>query len=133
MPLTKCPDCARDVSTLAAACPHCGRPTEAPAPSDSRNDFTGGASEFREWMASGPAHVVFLIAIFCLGASGALISEGLPNRPEGYAYIVGAGVGRLGISLVPALLLFGWWRPLRRYIPAITFGVAILVGLLRLF
>src|SRR5690606_26034599 len=30
-------------------------------------------------------------------------------------------------SLVPALLLFGWWRPLRRYIPAITFGVAILV------
>lgn len=27
MPLTKCPDCAQDVSPSALACPHCGRPT----------------------------------------------------------------------------------------------------------
>lgn len=26
MPLTTCPDCGREVSTAAPACPHCGRP-----------------------------------------------------------------------------------------------------------
>ena len=29
MPVVTCPDCGRDVSTLAAACPHCGRPSPA--------------------------------------------------------------------------------------------------------
>jgi hypothetical protein len=26
MPLTSCPDCEKEVSTLASSCPHCGRP-----------------------------------------------------------------------------------------------------------
>src|SRR5215213_5854280 len=29
MPVIPCPDCNRDVSTLAPACPHCGRPSPA--------------------------------------------------------------------------------------------------------
>ena len=29
MPVIACPDCARDVSTLAPHCPHCGRPSPA--------------------------------------------------------------------------------------------------------
>ncbi|HYI13569.1 MAG TPA: PH domain-containing protein [Thermoanaerobaculia bacterium] len=29
MPVISCPDCSRDVSTIAAACPHCGRPSPA--------------------------------------------------------------------------------------------------------
>ena len=29
MPVIQCPDCNRDVSTLAPACPHCGRPSPA--------------------------------------------------------------------------------------------------------
>ncbi len=29
MPVFPCPDCERDVSTLAPACPHCGRPSPA--------------------------------------------------------------------------------------------------------
>lgn len=29
MPLTTCPDCQREISTLAPSCPHCGRPTAA--------------------------------------------------------------------------------------------------------
>jgi uncharacterized membrane protein YdbT with pleckstrin-like domain len=29
MPVISCPDCSRDVSTLATACPHCGRPSPA--------------------------------------------------------------------------------------------------------
>lgn len=28
MPLIQCPDCGKEVSTLAPACPHCGRPVE---------------------------------------------------------------------------------------------------------
>jgi membrane protein YdbS with pleckstrin-like domain len=29
MPVIPCPDCGKDVSTLAPACPHCGRPSPA--------------------------------------------------------------------------------------------------------
>ena len=29
MPVIACPDCGRDVSTIAPACPHCGRPSPA--------------------------------------------------------------------------------------------------------
>ena len=29
MPVIACPDCARDVSTIASSCPHCGRPSPA--------------------------------------------------------------------------------------------------------
>ncbi|HUP46683.1 MAG TPA: hypothetical protein VM779_14345, partial [Thermoanaerobaculia bacterium] len=29
MPVIACPDCGRDVSTLASSCPHCGRPSPA--------------------------------------------------------------------------------------------------------
>jgi len=29
MPVIACPDCGRDVSTLAPSCPHCGRPSPA--------------------------------------------------------------------------------------------------------
>jgi len=29
MPVIACPDCGRDVSTIATACPHCGRPSPA--------------------------------------------------------------------------------------------------------
>lgn len=32
MPLTRCLDCGKDVSSLAPACPGCGRPMAAPAP-----------------------------------------------------------------------------------------------------
>jgi len=31
MPVITCPDCGHDVSTLATACPHCGRPSPAGA------------------------------------------------------------------------------------------------------
>jgi uncharacterized membrane protein YdbT with pleckstrin-like domain len=31
MPVITCPDCGRDVSTMASACPHCGRPSSPAA------------------------------------------------------------------------------------------------------
>jgi membrane protein YdbS with pleckstrin-like domain len=33
MPVVPCPDCQRDVSTIAPACPHCGRPAPGGVPS----------------------------------------------------------------------------------------------------
>lgn len=32
MPLFKCPDCDKEVSTAAITCPHCGRPVTGPKP-----------------------------------------------------------------------------------------------------
>jgi hypothetical protein len=32
MPLVKCPDCGKEISSSAPSCPHCGRPNTAPRP-----------------------------------------------------------------------------------------------------
>lgn len=51
MPLTTCPDCGREVSTAAPACPHCGRPNapaiaapQAPAASTEQTLWHGSPS-----------------------------------------------------------------------------------------
>src|SRR5438045_9704226 len=52
MPVISCPDCGRDVSPLAPACPHCGRPSPGgnapiPAPNTQQQERTlwrGGPS-----------------------------------------------------------------------------------------
>ncbi len=54
MPVIACPDCGRDVSTLAPACPHCGRPspaamtpilpTSAPPPAKEASVWSGSPS-----------------------------------------------------------------------------------------
>jgi hypothetical protein len=44
MPLTKCPTCARDVSTEAVACPHCGHPFKASIPQAQRKWSPGVAA-----------------------------------------------------------------------------------------
>lgn len=36
MPLVNCPECGREISDAASACPHCGYPLSAPSPSDPR-------------------------------------------------------------------------------------------------
>jgi membrane protein YdbS with pleckstrin-like domain len=53
MPLTTCPDCGREISTAAPACPHCGRPNApvvaapaaaAPSPSAEQTLWRGSPS-----------------------------------------------------------------------------------------
>lgn len=54
MPVIACPDCGRDVSTLAPSCPHCGRPspaamtpilpTSAPPPAKEETAWSGSPS-----------------------------------------------------------------------------------------
>jgi uncharacterized membrane protein YdbT with pleckstrin-like domain len=68
MPVIACPDCGRDVSTLAPACPHCGRPSpaatapilpaSAPPPSREETLWSGSPS----WMLLFGRIVMFLVA-----------------------------------------------------------------------
>lgn len=53
MPVVSCPDCGREVSTLAPACPHCGRPSpgmsapaaaSAPSPASEETLWRGAPS-----------------------------------------------------------------------------------------
>ena len=41
MPLTKCPDCDKQISDLAPACPHCGRPMKTRPPDVEDVNATG--------------------------------------------------------------------------------------------
>jgi hypothetical protein len=83
-------------------------------------------------MESKPAHTLFMLGAFILGGLHALAIEGMPTTPEGYGFVLGAGIGRLGISLVLALAMLGWRRKLRGYVPALAFGLALFVELSRL-
>ncbi len=49
MPVIACPDCGRDVSTLAPACPHCGRPSPAGIVPPPAQAFAQAAKEETLW------------------------------------------------------------------------------------
>lgn len=59
MPVIACPDCSREVSTLAPACPHCGRPSPAglaPLPGQ-----TGAPAAKEETLWSGTPSPILLL------------------------------------------------------------------------
>jgi len=65
MPIVNCPDCGREVSTLAPACPHCGRPSPAmaapaapPAPAHEETLWRGSPS-----LIVLIGHVVMMIVV----------------------------------------------------------------------
>ena len=49
MGLTRCPDCKKDVSTLAKSCPHCGRPLEPPSASNETSVAAQPQQSRRKW------------------------------------------------------------------------------------
>ena len=49
MPVIACPDCGRDVSTLAPVCPHCGRPSPAGTAVPPAQAFAQTAKEETLW------------------------------------------------------------------------------------
>lgn len=59
MPVIACPDCGRDVSTLAPACPHCGRPSPAGVSVPPAQSFAQTAREETLW--SGTPSATLLI------------------------------------------------------------------------
>jgi|SRR5690606_32965130 len=105
-----------------------GRAARTAAPSVSEPQ----ASASRPSLESKPAHILFLLGAFILGGLHAVAVEGMPTTPEGYGFVVGAGVGRLGISLVLALVMLGWHEKFRGHVPALAFGLALFIELARL-
>jgi uncharacterized membrane protein YdbT with pleckstrin-like domain len=77
MPVIACPDCGREVSTLAPVCPHCGRPSPAGmAPLGMAPQAAapvGGTQEETVWHGT-PSTIVLLMKFFVL----ALILIGVP-------------------------------------------------------
>src|ERR1044071_5122769 len=59
MPVINCPDCGREVSTLAPACPHCGRPSPGMAGQPYAAAAQTPAHEETLWRGS-PSLVVLL-------------------------------------------------------------------------
>jgi uncharacterized membrane protein YdbT with pleckstrin-like domain len=70
MPLTNCPDCGREISTAAPACPNCGRPN-APAVAPPQAPVV--TAEEKLWHAS-PSWLLLLGKIIWL----AIVAIGLP-------------------------------------------------------
>jgi uncharacterized membrane protein YdbT with pleckstrin-like domain len=84
VPVITCPDCGRDVSTMAAACPHCGRPSPAgtspilAAPPPAREEtLWRGRPSARVLIGRGLAAVV-------VAAVGSFITWGLQAGPIGW-------------------------------------------------
>jgi uncharacterized membrane protein YdbT with pleckstrin-like domain len=67
MPVIACPDCGRDVSTLAPACPHCGRPSPAGVAAPPLQAFANTSKEETLWRGTpSPILLVGKIATLVL-------------------------------------------------------------------
>jgi uncharacterized membrane protein YdbT with pleckstrin-like domain len=64
MPVIACPDCGRDVSTMAPACPHCGRPS--PAGLVEPPDSAAGQAKREETVWRGTPSPILLIGKIAL-------------------------------------------------------------------
>ena len=108
MPVITCPDCGRDVSTLASSCPHCGRPSPAATAPILPSSAPPPAKEETVWSGS-PAWSLLWGRI--LGLIVAAI--GIPIL---FHLIAGAAEGDRGAGLVT----MGW---------LITAAVVLVLGL----
>lgn len=72
MPLTNCPDCGKEVSTLAPACPNCARPLvpAAPPQSAARELRRDRAARYNHvsWLLAGIAILCFVVGVWPLAA-----------------------------------------------------------------
>jgi uncharacterized membrane protein YdbT with pleckstrin-like domain len=117
MPVITCPDCGRDVSTLATACPHCGRP------------FAAGVSAM------------------AVPAAAPMSEETLWKGSPSWRVLIGKVVGMvLALMVIPAVAIFvashtadlemsgritkiGWWVAL---VIVVLQLIAFLVAMVRL-
>jgi len=82
MPVITCPDCGHDVSTMAAACPHCGRPSPPVAYAAPAAAATPAMAEETLWRGSpswrvlvGRIVAIILTAILIPVAAGFIASQ----------------------------------------------------------
>lgn len=86
MPLITCPDCSKEVSDLAPACPSCGRPMQDPPKPKKKNralaatlnvlGLTGIILGVLTWLPAGPAvGASLLVGGLVLRATGEMLDR----------------------------------------------------------
>lgn len=84
MPVIACPDCGRDVSTLAPACPHCGRPSPAGTAVPPAPPVAAAANEETLWRGT-PSPILLIGKL----AGLILILVGIPLVAQFFASTAG--------------------------------------------
>ena len=108
MPVITCPDCGRDVSTLASACPHCGRPS----PAGFAPPAAASSAPLREetlWQGGPSARVLIgrVLLIVILAVIGSVATEMLQGGGIGWAITAGVVVILLIATAVKYVQLRG--------------------------
>src|SRR5690349_5041831 len=102
MPLIQCPECSRQVSDKAQACPGCGHPIQTPpAPAETRGPF--GSAPIQTIEATSKP---FKLATVAGGIGIVLGFVFMANRSEGLAFIFLAG----GLLAVVYGRVGAWWH-----------------------
>lgn len=92
MALTKCTECAREISTAAATCPGCGAPNRPPAASPKSPDgYVQGSSA--RWFGKMALYVFG--GIFLIGMVGNAINRGSKTEPA-------SATGGITLAQLPA-------------------------------
>lgn len=113
MPVISCPDCGRDVSTLAPACPHCGRPSPAAATPLAAAIPPAGAAFAEETLWRGTPSAVVLLGPLIVIVIAAVAIQLLARFAAGRA---------LDFEASERILVIGWWAT----------GIVVLVLVIRL-
>jgi hypothetical protein len=124
MPTTTCPDCGNEVSTEAAACPKCGRPSARRAPTDERiyyDDQDGISVSNRKIVVHGATYSTANVSSVSKGVKPAQFGCGVPIIVAATITLVVAGMVWIGngfSSDLAAFLILG----------AVGLGVGVLVN-----
>lgn len=106
MPVIACPDCGRDVSTLASACPHCGRPSPAATAPILPSSLPPTGKEETKWSGS-PAWTLLagrIIALVAFAVAIPLLTYLIADTAEKGDQR--AGLITIGWFITAALVLF---------------------------
>jgi membrane protein YdbS with pleckstrin-like domain len=114
MPVLSCPDCGRDVSTLASACPHCGRPMSASALHPPQP--FGAAEEETLWHGTPSPKVL-------IGRAAGLLSIAIAIPV--LAHVLASFTADLAAQ--SRIVAVGWWIAIALFlVQTIRLGIALL-------
>jgi uncharacterized membrane protein HdeD (DUF308 family) len=98
MALINCPECQKEISDQATACPHCGHPMKRPTTIEATGKKWKGIQLF-----SG---IAFIIGIFwCIGDCSSMMAGSQETSSSGWVWFIVLGflgfvIGRIG----------AWWH-----------------------
>ena len=114
MPVIACPDCGRDVSTLAPTCPHCGRPSPAatapilpasvPPPSKEETIWSGSPS----WLLlTGRLTALVTVAIALPVVTHLLAAAASDEESRAFLLRVGWSLAIVAVLVLAASFVIG--------------------------